>query len=192
MLETLLNFDHNLFIFLNGLHTPFLDTVMWWIADKFVWIPLYLLLTIFLFRTFGKQAIYMVLFTVLLIVLSDQGSVFIKNLVQRERPCHNELISYMVHIVNNKCGGKFGFVSSHASNSMALFTYIFLLARNRNKTITWITAIYVILIGYCRIYLGVHFPLDILGGWIIGIVAAFITYIIYRLVFDSPKRFIKS
>ena len=189
MLETLVNFDQGFFSLINGLNNPFMDTVMWWIADRFAWIPFYLLLIFYLYRTFGKQSLYMVLFAALLITLSDQGSVMIKNLVQRERPCHNELMAYTVHIVNNKCGGQFGFVSSHAANSMALFTYILLLARNNNKKITWITGIYVLLIGYCRVYLGVHYPFDILGGWIVGIVAAIITYVIYRLIFHSPSKY---
>lgn len=188
MLETLINFDQGFFSLINGLNTPFVDSIMWWIADKYIWIPFYLFLVFFLYRTFGKQSLFMVLFALLLITLSDQGSVLIKNSVERLRPCHNELMAYTVHIVNNKCGGQFGFVSSHAANSMALFTYILLLTRNRNKKITWMLGIYVLLIGYCRIYLGAHYPLDIAGGWIIGIAAAFITYIIYRLVFHSPSQ----
>ena len=187
MYETFVNFDRNLFMALNSMHSGFMDTIMWWAADRFIWIPFYILLAVFLYRKFGTQSIVMILFAAILITLSDQGSVLMKNLFERERPCHDETLSFLVHTVNDKCGGKYGFVSSHAANSMALFVYLLLLARNTNRTVTYATGAYVLLIGYCRIYLGVHFPADIVGGWLIGALAALITYIIYRLIFDSPR-----
>jgi len=192
MLEMLINLDRDLFEAINSLHTPFMDTVMWWIADKAIWIPFYVLLAVFLYMKFGKQSIYMILFAALLITLSDQGSVMFKNFFERERPCHDEILSFTVHIVNNKCGGKFGFVSSHAANTMAVFTYLLLIARNINKNITIATGVWVVLVGYSRIYLGVHYPADIIGGWITGIFAAIITYVIYRLIFDSPVVHLKK
>lgn len=188
MLETLINFDRNLFTLINGMHSPFFDTLMFWVADRFIWIPLYAFLAFYLIKSFGKQGIFMVLFAALLIVISDQFSVLIKNTVERERPCHDESLSFIVHTVRNKCGGQFGFVSSHAANTMALFTYVLALTRNNNKYITRITAIWVLLIGYCRVYMGVHFPADILGGWIVGIFATTVTYVIYRLIFISPAQ----
>nr|HMT30518.1 phosphatase PAP2 family protein [Bacteroidia bacterium] len=107
MIETLVNFDRDLFLALNGLNTPILDSVMFWIADKFIWIPLYLALMIFLVKKFKMQSLYMILFVILLIVASDQISVLIKNTFERLRPCHDESLSFMVHTVQNKCGGKF-------------------------------------------------------------------------------------
>ncbi len=134
----------------------------------------------------------MVLFAALLILLSDQGSVLMKNSFERMRPCHDESLSFLVHTIKNKCGGKYGFVSSHAANTMAIFTYLMMITRNSNTTITGVLAAWVLLIGYCRVYMGVHFPADIVGGWIIGIIAAGITYVIYRLIFDSPLAHRKS
>lgn len=186
MYESLVNFDRNLFMALNSLHSPLMDTVMWWVADRFIWIPFYILLAYFLYRKFGQQAIIMILFASVLILLSDQISVMIKNIFERERPCHDPIISLMVHTVNNKCGGKFGFVSSHAANTMAVFTYLLLLTRNVNRYVTFVTGLWVLLVGYCRIYLGVHYPADIFGGWMIGIFAAVVTYLLYRLVSNSP------
>ena len=190
MLETLVNFDRNLFLILNGMNSDFMDSVMFWVADRFIWIPLYVVLAVFLVRKFGNQGYMMIVFTVLLILISDQSSVLIKNVFERLRPCQDDTLSFLVHTVQNKCGGKFGFVSSHAANTMAIFTYILLLSRNSNKWITRITFAWVILIGYCRVYMGVHFPADIVGGWMVGILAAFITYTIYRLFFDSPAELI--
>ena len=186
MLETLVNLDRNLFLLFNGMNSGFMDSLMFWVADRFIWIPLYVILAIFLVRNFGNQGYMMIVFSILLILISDQGSVLLKNSFERLRPCHDESLSFLVHTVQNKCGGKYGFVSSHAANTMALFTYLLLLARNRNKWITGITAFWVLLVGYCRVYMGVHFPADIVGGWMVGIIAAVITYIVYRLFFDSP------
>ncbi|MBL0339522.1 MAG: phosphatase PAP2 family protein [Bacteroidetes bacterium] len=168
------------------MNSPFMDDFMFWAADKFIWIPLYIFLAIFLVKKFGLSSLYMILFVVLLIVSSDQISVLIKNSFERLRPCHDESLSFLVHTVRNKCGGKFGFVSSHAANTMALFVYLLLLTRNSNRWITGITAAFVMLVSYSRIYMGVHFPADIIGGWIVGIFAAGFTYLIYRLMFDSP------
>lgn len=192
MYESLVNFDRNLFMAMNSIHSPFMDSVMWWVADRFFWIPFYAFLAWFLYRKFGTQSIFMILFAAPLILISDQGSVFFKDLFQRERPCHDEIISFMVHTVNNKCGGKYGFVSSHAANTMALLTYILLLTRNVNPKLTAFTIFYVMIVGYSRIYLGVHFPADIIGGWIVGIIAAFMTYFLYRAIFPSPVIDLKA
>lgn len=192
MLETLVNFDRNFFLFINSMHNSFLDVVMWWAADRFIWIPLYLILAIYIVRKYGKQGYILVLFGALLILMSDQGSVLVKNTFERLRPCHDESLSFMVHTLNNRCGGQFGFVSSHAANTMALFTYLLLIARNSNRWVTIVTGIWVFIVGYCRIYSGVHFPADIFGGWIVGVMAAFVTYIIYRLIFDSPLAYRKT
>lgn len=192
MIETLVNLDRNLFLFINSMHNDFMDVVMWWVADRFFWIPLYAILAVLLVRRFGRQGYFMMLFAVVLIILSDQGSVMMKNFFERQRPCHDETLSFLVHTVNNKCGGKYGFVSSHAANTMAVFTYILVLGRNYYPTITAITGFWVLLVGYCRVYMGVHFPADIIGGWIIGIIAAGLTYIVYRLMFDSPMAHVKK
>jgi undecaprenyl-diphosphatase len=187
MYEALVSFDRNLFLALNSSLGPSFDTFMVWVADRFIWIPLYALLAFMLVRKFGFQSLYMILFAGLMITISDQGSVLLKNTFLRERPCHDDTISLMVHTVGGHCGGQYGFVSSHASNTMALFTYLLLMLRNTNRLLTAGLALWVVLIGYCRIYLGVHFPADIIGGWLMGIFSAFLTYGIYRSLFDSPK-----
>jgi undecaprenyl-diphosphatase len=186
MLDSIISFDRNLFLALNGNHSPLLDTIMFVVADRFVWIPVYLFLAFILYRKFGNQALFMILFAAILITLSDQGSVLMKDIFQRLRPCHDSSLALMVHTVGGRCGGQYGFVSSHAANTMALFTYLFIFTRNSSKILTWSLAFWVLLIGYCRIYLGVHYPADIIGGWVVGIVAAVLTYIIYRSIFSSP------
>jgi undecaprenyl-diphosphatase len=187
-METIENIDQHLFLLINGLHNEFLDSIMWWASNKFIWIPLYAWLAWMLYRKFGREGLYLILFSALLITLSDQGSVLIKNQVMRLRPCHNEVLAFVVHTVNDKCGGQYGFVSSHAANVMALFTYLLILTRNRMKYLTYILAGYVIIVSYSRIYMGVHFPLDVAGGWIVGIIAALITLTAYVLTLGIPSE----
>ena len=187
MYEALVSFDRNLFLALNGSFGPIADVFMVWVADRFIWIPLYVFLAVILYRKFGLQSLFMILFAGAMIFMSDQGSVMLKIACMRERPCHDDTISLMVHTVGNRCGGQYGFVSSHAANTMALLTFMLLMLRNSNIYLTAGLACWVILIGYCRIYLGVHFPADIVGGWMVGILAAFLTYGGYRSIFPSPK-----
>lgn len=184
MLEFLDHIDRIIFLFLNGLHSPFWDQVMWWISGRFNWIPLYLLITGYLIYRYKWKVIVILLLVALLITLSDQGSVHLFKMVfKRLRPCHNSEISQLVHIVRNHCGGMYGFVSSHAANSFAVASYSILLIRN--KYYTMFIILWAALVSYSRIYLGVHYPGDILGGAILGL---FLGYIVYRLfVFIDRK-----
>ncbi len=187
-MDTLINLDHDLFRMINGAHCAFMDVIMWWAAAKITWMPLYAFLAWFLYSKFGNQSILMIVLAAVLITFSDQGSVLIKNTVMRDRPCHDPSLMFDVHTINNKCGGAWGFVSSHAANVMALFTYILLLTRNRFRYITWILAAYVLIVSYSRVYMGVHFPADIFGGWIIGILSALITVLIYVMISGPPPK----
>jgi len=177
MLEFLDHIDRNIFLFLNSLHSPFWDPVMWWISGRYSWLPLYLLLTGYLVYRYKWKVIVIMVLVTLLITLSDQGSVHLfKELFKRLRPCHNPEISHLVHIVRNHCGGMYGFVSSHASNSFAMASFTFLIIRNKYYSIFII--LWASLVSYSRIYLGVHYPGDILGGMILGVVLG---YLVYRL-----------
>lgn len=113
-----------------------------------------------------------------MILVSDQLSVAVKNLVSRPRPCHNSTLSADVHLVNNKCGGLYGFYSSHASNTAALSMFLGLLLRNGLLTTT--LGIWTFLVGYSRIYLGNHYPADILAGWIGGAGIAWVAFSLYQ------------
>ena len=120
MIEFLKNIDTELFLFLNGIHSDFFDSLMWWISNKYVWIPLYAYLLYLLIKKYGKRSILPVVTIILLIIVTDQLSVHLfKNTIQRYRPTHNLDISELVHTVNNYKGGMFGFISSHAANSQS-------------------------------------------------------------------------
>lgn len=183
MLETLVQIDHALSLSINHFHTPLLDTVMAAVSGRLIWVPLYALLALLVFRTYGwKSAIVVVLAIVINLVLSDQLSVVLKDHFARFRPCHHPRLSEMLHL-SDGCGGKYGFVSSHAANTMGLAMLASLLLPYR-----WLPPVmmlYALLNGYSRIYLGKHFVLDVLGGYALGIVLGIG---VYYLTLGTLKR----
>jgi undecaprenyl-diphosphatase len=186
MIEKLNQFDTELFLFLNGLHNDFFDLVMYYASDRFVWIPLYAVLIYFIIRNHRKRSWLIILLVVLVITASDQLSVFLKNYFERPRPCHQEQLWEAIHTVRNKCGGAYGFVSSHAANTFALAFYLIPFFKQRNRFFSIFIIFWAVFISYSRIYLGVHFPGDVLFGallgMIIGISFAKILYLI------SPQK----
>jgi len=178
------HYDQQLLLFLNSHHTPFWDAVMYTLSGRIIWAPLYLAILIYLGYTYRRKFLVILLFVIIAITLSDQISAHVfKNLFQRLRPCHDPVIGGMVHLVKGECGGMYGFVSSHAANSfmVALFSLMFI--RRRWYTISilaWASAI-----GYSRIYLGVHYPGDVICGAILG---ALIGWGVYRLYDLTDKK----
>lgn len=180
MMELIQQFDKDFFLWLNSFHNSFFDVVMFYATKTLTWLPLYLVITFYLFKEFGwQQALFTLLFISLMIAASDQGSVhFFKNVFQRLRPCHDPDLAGLVHQVNGKCGGRFGFISSHASNTFAMAIFISSLFKRKwlwIGMITWAT-----FVSYTRIYLGVHYPGDILGGAIWGVLVGYVLYKIYK------------
>lgn len=182
--------DQDLFLFLNGLHTDWLDPIMWWLSDKLIWIPLYAFILYLIIRKYNWRSVGILLSIAILIAASDQLSVWLKFYFERSRPTHTEGLIDQIHTLNNYFGGPYGFVSSHASNSFALatFTSLFLSPFFKNY---WIYAfIWAFLVSYSRIYLGVHFPGDILGGAILGIILAHLVYFLYgRFSNACPNKY---
>ncbi|MFT7113988.1 MAG: undecaprenyl-diphosphatase [Candidatus Azotimanducaceae bacterium] len=173
MLDTLIQIDQDLFLWLNNLGTETFDWFWKLITGKSIWIPLYLFLVFVLFKKHDwKTASILLLGGIAAVGFADLISVHaFKNVFERFRPCHESEIKEFVRVVKG-CGGKYGFVSSHASNSFAVAMYFYFVFANKNLKGLWLLPLWAAIVAYSRIYVGVHYPLDIICGGILGFILA--------------------
>jgi undecaprenyl-diphosphatase len=179
-IQSIKDFDTQLFLFLNSKHNSFFDFIMFWASDRFIWIPLYLFFGFLVVIHFKKQTWLIVLFTILLILLSDQISNHLfKDMFLRYRPCHNLLLQDKIHL-NDGCGGMYGFVSSHATNTFALAMFLGLLLRKRIEYFTLFIFLWAAFVSYSRIYNGVHYPADVAVGALLGMLIGLTVFKLYQ------------
>jgi undecaprenyl-diphosphatase len=184
MLERL---DQHLFLFLNSFYSPFWDKVMQAISGILIWVPLYMAILVYLGVKYRRKFIVILLFIILAATLADQISVHLfKNIFHRLRPCHEPYLEGLVHLVDGKCGGLYGFVSSHATNSfnVALLSLLFI----RKRWFTILIILWALTVGYSRIYLGVHYPGDVICGSMLG---SLIGWGIYNLYILADKKILQ-
>ncbi|HLU84118.1 MAG TPA: phosphatase PAP2 family protein, partial [Vicingaceae bacterium] len=185
IIEFLKDIDTQLFLFLNGLHTPFFDVLFEYFSGRFFWIPLYALLFVIATLKLKWKMMYFILAVVALIFLSDKISVYwFKEVFMRYRPCHNNDIAHLIHLVDG-CGGKYGFVSSHAANTFALAAFMGIILRKHfPKMLLWML-VWATVVSYSRIYLGVHYPADIAVGGMLGILIGYAVAFILKKLNDK-------
>ncbi|HYF70286.1 MAG TPA: phosphatase PAP2 family protein [Ohtaekwangia sp.] len=176
MTKRLLEIDKDLFLYLNGLHAEWLDYPIFILTNTVAWVPLYVLLLYLIIKEHKKQSWIFFVGIAITIVLSDQvTSSLMKPYFERLRPSREPELQGLVHTVQNYIGGRYGFASSHAANTFGTATFIFMLLR---KTYWWIILIFLwaLFVSYTRIYLGVHYPGDILAGACVGACFGFLFY----------------
>ncbi len=186
MFNTLQEWDRELFLLINSHHNSFFDIVMYWASDKLFWIPFYAFLLFIVIRQFKKKSILVILHIAALITASDQiASGLIKNTVKRLRPSREPSLEGLVHLSSAGKGGLYGFISSHASNSFALFVFLSIVLPHNYRPLKWILFFWASLIAYSRVYNGVHYPGDVLVAALLG---SLLALVFSRLYFYLKKK----
>jgi undecaprenyl-diphosphatase len=188
-MQFLIDLDKAIFLAINGWHSPFFDHLMYWLSDKFIWIPLYAVLLFLIWKVYRKGFWIAIPLVALMVTLTDQVSViFFKDVFERLRPCHDPSLEGLVRIVRNHCGGSYGFISSHASNTFGVAIFIGSILRVRYKWILPSLLIWATAVCYSRVYLGVHFPGDVIVGATVGAITGYLI----ALLFNFFKKKIKA
>lgn len=187
MIEQLLEYDTELFIFLNNLGSETWDGLWLIITYKFASIPLYALLLFLLYKNYGlKSLLIFVVVIALMITFTDQITNVFKRTFMRPRPCGVDEIADQIRFIAVRCG-KYGFFSGHSSNSMAAAVFTGLLLKPYYKNLIFILLFWSATVAYSRIYVGVHYPVDIFCGMAFG---AFSGFLFYKLSKYLLKRFV--
>lgn len=192
MFETIKNSEYEWFLWLNGFHNPTMDFVMSWVTYRFTWIPLYIYIIYYIFKKISGIFWQNLLFVLISVGLADRiTSGFMKPHFARFRPCHDPHIQNLVHLVGG-CGGQYGFASSHAANCFALAVSFLILSKKSNvksNNLTIFLFLWAIFVSYSRIYVGVHFPTDLIVGAMIG---SILPIFIFQIQTFFKYKFIKN
>jgi undecaprenyl-diphosphatase len=180
--------DEHLFIYLNSFHSPFLDQAMYLMAQTYLWLPIHFFLAYLIIKHYKKDSWVLILCLAITITASDQlTSGLMKPFFERLRPSHEPNLADTIHLVNNYKGGLYGFASSHAANTFALATFIWFVFRQQYKHILWIF-LWAFIVTYTRIYLGVHYPGDVIAGGFIGFLCGLGGYQLQRFILSAIQK----
>ncbi len=184
MIEWLEMLDRNLLLKINSLHTPLMDTFMWYMSESWHTILFILAVAYAFYRKFSaKKAVEFMVGCAIVFACTDLSSNAIKHGVQRYRPTHNLEIKEQIHLVNNYAGGKYGFFSGHSANTFGITTFMFLCIHWIRKRYKLLLYIYPCIVVYSRMYLGVHYPSDVLAGMLDGLIFGTLVYFIMNTYF---------
>ncbi len=183
-MRQLLEWDKQLFLYLNNLGTKGWDSFWIEVSEVFTWFPLYAVLLYLLYRKLSRKVFFIALLSIILNTLStDQGSTrLFKEQFERLRPCYHEDIKGRIRLVKKSCGGKYGFVSSHASNAFGIAVLGGLMLIPFYRFSFCLLLLWAAMISYSRIYLGVHFPGDVIGGVVFGSLSGYLYYLLFLLL----------
>lgn len=174
--------DRTWMLRLNGMHHPWLDPIMWWISNPFIWIPLYAFILFLVIKNYKQQSWVVIPGGALAVALADKiTSGFMKPYFARPRPSHAEDLQGLLHHLNDYLGGKYGFASGHAATTFSIAVFFFLILRGQYR---WAALLFqwTILVSYSRIYLGVHYPGDILVGMFVGFLCALLCFLLSKFI----------
>lgn len=180
--DAILAADRAAFLAVNGAHGEAADVWMTFLSEPLFWVPLYVLFLVLIKWRWGWRGLWLTVPVVAIMILcSDTGSVVLfKNTVQRLRPCHAPDLQGLVHLVNNHCGGKYGFISSHASNHFAMAVFMAGMLGGRPRWAAPLLLFWAALVAYSRIYLGTHYPGDVLAGALYGSLIGGLAFVLFR------------
>lgn len=189
MIDALLQLDQTIFFWINhDWHTPFLDWLMPYWRNKYFWIPFYILLLVFTVWKFQLRGLFFILGLGATVAISDPlSSELIKKNVQRIRPCNDTSINESVYLLV-PCGGGYSFTSSHATNHFAVAIFILLTLGQKFRKLKWPLLFWAASIAIGQVYVGVHYPLDIIFGGLLGSLVGLFTAFIFNKYIGLDKK----
>jgi undecaprenyl-diphosphatase len=184
MFESLKLIDRNILVAINSMHSSFLNVVMFYLSEIWIFTPVFIYLFYLIYKNIGiKKSSILIVFFVLLISICDQSASITKNSVKRYRPTHNIEIKDSLQIVKNYRGGTYGFFSGHAANTFGVAMFLFLLFSKQTKASRFVFFIWAGLVAYSRMYMGVHYPSDVFVGMIVGLFWGFLIFQLQKIFF---------